>query len=92
MSDLNTDDDISELNVTVQPKLRPLGEEFSEPGKYSLQVSLFLYASTDLRLPKKLQKMARNAFRLGVRNFGTASQLTANKQPPSAPLNDIFSY
>ena len=41
---------------------------------------------------KKAQKTARNAFRLGVRNFGTASQLTANKQPPLAPLNNTFSY
>ena len=38
MSDLNTDDDISELSVAVQPKLRPLDEGLSELGEYNLQV------------------------------------------------------
>jgi len=37
MSDLNTDDDISELSVAVQPKLRPLDEGLSELGEYNLQ-------------------------------------------------------
>ena len=30
---------------------------------------------------KKAQKMGRNPFHLEVRNFGTASQPTASKQP-----------
>ena len=31
---------------------------------------------------KNVQKTARNPFRLGVQNFGTASQLIASKRPP----------
>ena len=40
----------------------------------------------------KVQKMARNPFRLRVQNSGTASQLTASKQSSWALLNSIFSY
>ena len=39
---------------------------------------------------KKAQKMGRNPFHLEVRNFGTASQPTASKQPLWALLNSIF--
>ena len=38
--------------------------------------------STGLRLPKKMENMARNSFRLDVQNCGTATQLTVSKHPP----------
>ena len=65
------------LNELAPPYLRILFRKNSQSTSYRLRNT-----STDLSLPKKAQKTARNAFRLGVRNFGTASQLTANKQPP----------
>ena len=40
---------------------------------------------------KKVQKTAKNLFRLELRYFGTALKLTASKQPPLALLSGIFS-
>ena len=74
------------LDELAPPYLRSLLRKSSQSTSYRLRNT-----STDLRLPRKVLKMARNAFRLGVQNFGTASQLTANKQPPSALSNNISS-
>ena len=48
--------------------------------------------STDLRLPKQVQKTARNPFRSGVRNFGAASQLAVRKKTPRTLLSSMYSY
>ena len=60
------------LNEFAPQYLRSLFRKNSQSTSYRLR-----NRSTDLRLPKKVQKTARNAFRLGVQNFGAA-----NKQPP----------
>ena len=65
------------LNELAPLYLRSLFRKNSQNTSYRLHNT-----STDLRLPRKVQKTARNAFLLGVRNVGTASQLTANKPPP----------
>ena len=65
------------LNELAPPYLRSLFRKNSQRTSYRLRNT-----STDLRLPKRAQKAARNAFRLGLRNFRPASQLPANKQPP----------
>ena len=75
------------LNELAPPYLRSLFTKNSQSTSYRLRIT-----SSDLRLPKKGQKTARNAFRLGVRNFGTASQLTAHKQLPLALSNNTSSH
>ena len=65
------------LNELAPSYLLSLFRKNSQSSSYRL-----LNTSTDLRLPKNVQKTARNPFLLGVRNFGTASQLIASKQPP----------
>ena len=64
------------LNELAPPYLRSLFRKNSQSTSYRLRNT-----STDLRLPKKAQKMGRNPFHLEVRNFGTASQPTPSKQP-----------
>ena len=49
------------LNELAPPYLRSLFTQNSQSTSYRLRNT-----STDLRLPKKVQKTARNAFRLGV--------------------------
>ena len=75
------------LNELVPPYLRSLFRKTSQRASYRLRNT-----STDLRLPYKVQKTARNPSRLGVRNSGTASQLTASKQPQWVLLSSIFTY
>ena len=73
------------LNELAPPYLSSLFRKNSQSTSYRLRTT-----STDLilrlfwkpGLQRKAQKMARNPFCLGVRNFGTASQQTACKQPP----------
>ena len=68
---------LESVNELAPPYLRSLFRKNSQSTSYRLRNT-----STELRLPKKVPKTAGNAFRLGMRNFGKASQLTANKQPP----------
>ena len=75
------------LNELAPPYLRSLFRKNSQSTSYRLRNT-----STDLRSPKQVQRMARNPFRLGVRNSGTASELTASKQAPWTLLSSIFTY
>ena len=72
------------LNELAPPYLRSMFMKNSQITSYRLHNT-----STDLRLPKKAQKTARNLFRLDMRNSGTASQPTASKQPPLEVLSMI---
>ena len=57
--------------------LRSLFRKNSQSASYGLRNT-----STDLILPKEVQKTARNPFRLEVRDFVTAFQPPAIKQSP----------
>ena len=65
------------LNELAPPYLRSLFRKIREVPRidYAIHQQISGYQ-------KRVQKTARNPFRLGVRNFGTVSQLTASKQPP----------
>ena len=65
------------LNELAPPYLRSLFRKIREVPRidYAIHQQISGYQ-------KRVQKTARNPFRLGVRNFGTVSQLTASKQLP----------
>ena len=64
------------LNELAPPYLRSLFRKNLQSTSYRLRNT-----STDLRLPKNAQKLARNLFHLEVQDFGIASQKTTSKQP-----------
>ena len=65
------------LNELALPYLRSLFRKNSQSTSYRLQIHQQISG-----YQKKVQKTARNPFRLGVRNSEAASQLTASKRSP----------